>query len=230
MCKIVPQHRGKLLTLFCGLLMLGIPVLIMNLLLILDVTQVSYDVQVESVLQSCELTTAENVTFNMKAKNYTDLTTDEEVEKLTATGCWNVIQHYSFDVEIQKFREEERDYPIAFSILAHQNAQQLMILLSQIFAPQNVYCIHLDAKSPSSMFNALKNVQGCFPNVHLSSKREVVVYASFSRLQADINCMNDLLRTSVPWRHLINLSGQVSIQLLLFLRKNHSIFKIFKLK
>jgi len=53
-------------------------------------------------------------------------------------------------------------------------------------------------------------ITGCFSNIFLANKSEDVIYASFSRLQADINCMDDLLNSSVGWKHLINLCGQVS--------------------
>ena len=143
--------------------------------------------------------------------SYTDTTTDYEVMRITnERDCRYIIRYYSFEVDSANFTIEERNYSIAYSILAHQNMQQLMLLLSQIYAPHNVYCIHLDAKSPLTMLRTLERVQDCFPNIHLASKRERVVYASFSRLQADINCMHDLLQSPVLWIHLVNLSGQVS--------------------
>ncbi len=49
----------------------------------------------------------------------------------------------------------------------------------------------------------------CFDNVFIASKLETVVYAGISRLQADINCMTDLLGKNVKWKYLINLVGQV---------------------
>ena len=143
-------------------------------------------------------------------KKFIDITEDNEVERITSSGCWNIINYYSFDVAASQFTKEEKDYPIAYSIVAHKNAQQLILLLSQIYTPHNLYCIHLDTKAPVKMYKALEHVQDCFPNIRLTLKREYVVYASFSRLQADINCMMDLLRASIPWKHLINLSGQVS--------------------
>ncbi|XP_076813405.1 beta-1,3-galactosyl-O-glycosyl-glycoprotein beta-1,6-N-acetylglucosaminyltransferase-like [Clavelina lepadiformis] len=113
-------------------------------------------------------------------------------------------------MDFKHITKEERDFPIAYSILAHQNAHQLMLLLSAIYAPHNVYCIHIDLKS-TSMFEAVKETASCFSNVFLATKREDVVYAGFSRLQADINCMEDLVNVPVGlnnWTYLINLCGQ----------------------
>ncbi|XP_076811789.1 N-acetyllactosaminide beta-1,6-N-acetylglucosaminyl-transferase-like [Clavelina lepadiformis] len=147
-----------------------------------------------------------NVTF---PKIY-DITSDDDVKNLSSKGCNHVIDKYDFEMDFKHITKEERHFPIAYSILAHQNAHQLMLLLSAIYAPQNVYCIHIDLKS-TSMFEAVKETASCFSNVFLATKREDVVYAGFSRLQADINCMEDLVNIPVGlnnWTYLINLCGQ----------------------
>ncbi|NXS41321.1 GCNT7 acetylglucosaminyltransferase, partial [Balaeniceps rex] len=51
-------------------------------------------------------------------------------------------------------------------------------------------------------------IVNCFENIFISSKRESVVYAGFSRLQADINCMRDLVHSKIQWNYVINLCGQ----------------------
>ena len=170
-----------------------------------------YDSTAALDLQKCEIIINENLYIELKnLTKYKDPTNDYQVEKITNHDCKYIIHYYSFEVEPTLFTEEERNYPIAYSILVHHNAQQLMFLLSQIYAPHNVYCVHLDAKAPLTILKTLKRVEKCFPNIRISSKREYVVYASYSRLQADINCMQDLLNSSVSWSYLINLSGQVS--------------------
>jgi len=47
----------------------------------------------------------------------------------------------------------------------------------------------------------------CFNNVFISSRAERIVYAGFSRLQADINCMKDLVEHKTRWTYLINLAA-----------------------
>ncbi|XP_076814964.1 N-acetyllactosaminide beta-1,6-N-acetylglucosaminyl-transferase-like [Clavelina lepadiformis] len=148
--------------------------------------------------------------LNMTNKKTSDFTSDYDVKSLASKGCNHVIDKYDFEMDFKHITKEERDFPIAYSILAHQNAHQLMLLLSAIYAPQNVYCIHIDLKS-TSMFEAVKEIASCFANVFLATKREDVVYAGFSRLQADINCMKDLVNIPVAttnWIYLINLCGQ----------------------
>lgn len=103
---------------------------------------------------------------------------------------------------------EEEDYPIAFILTVHKELELMIRLLRAIYTPQNVYCIHVDAKASPQYRAAIKQLVGCFPNAFLSSHSEIVAYAGFSRLQADIDCMKDLVRSPVPWRKVINLCGQ----------------------
>ena len=44
--------------------------------------------------------------------------------------------------------EEEREFPLAFSILFHKDLEQVENLLRIIYRPQNWYCLHLDADAP----------------------------------------------------------------------------------
>ena len=87
--------------------------------------------------------------------------------------------------------QNEADFPIAYNILTHKDVHQIEFLLRAIYRPQNVYCIHIDAKQPISFQSGLRAIAACFENVYIASKLESVVYAGFTRLQADINCMQD---------------------------------------
>ncbi|XP_072270318.1 beta-1,3-galactosyl-O-glycosyl-glycoprotein beta-1,6-N-acetylglucosaminyltransferase 7-like [Pyxicephalus adspersus] len=104
--------------------------------------------------------------------------------------------------------KEEAAYPLAFILTIHKNLEMFFKLLAAIYAPQNIYCIHIDQKSPKAFYQAVQFVADCFPNIFISTKQETVVYAGISRLQADLNCMEDLMRSTAPWNHVINLCGQ----------------------
>ncbi len=110
---------------------------------------------------------------------------------------------------LQPVSQEEAEFPIAFNIIMHKDASQVEKLLRAIYRPQNVYCLHVDTKAEAATIATVRALAGCFPNVFVASKLESVVYAGISRLQADINCMKDLVKTPRPWRYLINLAGQV---------------------
>ncbi|XP_056137398.1 beta-1,3-galactosyl-O-glycosyl-glycoprotein beta-1,6-N-acetylglucosaminyltransferase 3 [Lampris incognitus] len=102
---------------------------------------------------------------------------------------------------------EERDFPIAYSMVIHDKIEMFERLLRAIYNPQNVYCVHVDRKSPEDFLRAVKGIVSCLPNVFLASRLESVVYASWSRVQADLNCMQDLLKSPVQWRYLLNTCG-----------------------
>ncbi|KAK3608207.1 hypothetical protein CHS0354_039223 [Potamilus streckersoni] len=104
--------------------------------------------------------------------------------------------------------EDEEQFPIAYSILMYQEVEQMERLLKAIYRLQNIYCIHVDLSSPKEVHNAVNAITGCFDNVFVVSKKETVIYAGFTRLQADINCMADLLQTNVEWKYFINLPSQ----------------------
>ncbi|XP_073322849.1 beta-1,3-galactosyl-O-glycosyl-glycoprotein beta-1,6-N-acetylglucosaminyltransferase-like [Pagrus major] len=104
--------------------------------------------------------------------------------------------------------QEEEDFPLAYSIVVHHKVQNFERLLRAIYAPQNIYCVHVDKKSDISVFSAIMAITSCFPNVFMVSKSVSVVYAAWPRVQADLNCMADLYNASTTWKYFINLCGQ----------------------
>ncbi|XP_027128792.1 beta-1,3-galactosyl-O-glycosyl-glycoprotein beta-1,6-N-acetylglucosaminyltransferase 3-like [Larimichthys crocea] len=103
--------------------------------------------------------------------------------------------------------EEEKDFPIAYSMVIHEKIEMFERLLRAIYAPQNIYCVHVDRKSSETFRIAVGAIISCFPNVFIASRLESVVYASWSRVQADLNCMEDLLSSHIQWRYLLNTCG-----------------------
>ncbi|XP_017286693.1 beta-1,3-galactosyl-O-glycosyl-glycoprotein beta-1,6-N-acetylglucosaminyltransferase 4 [Kryptolebias marmoratus] len=104
--------------------------------------------------------------------------------------------------------EEERDFPLAYSLVVHKSAWMVERLIRAIYSPNNIYCIHYDQKSSAQFISAMESLSHCLPNVFIASKREAVFYASISRLKADLNCLSDLIRSEVKWRYVVNLCGQ----------------------
>nr|XP_040024802.1 beta-1,3-galactosyl-O-glycosyl-glycoprotein beta-1,6-N-acetylglucosaminyltransferase 3-like [Gasterosteus aculeatus aculeatus] len=60
---------------------------------------------------------------------------------------------------------------------------------------------------PKGFQKAVEAIISCFPNVFVASRLESVVYASWSRVQADLNCMKDLLNSRIQWKYLLNTCG-----------------------
>ncbi|XP_072020594.1 N-acetyllactosaminide beta-1,6-N-acetylglucosaminyl-transferase-like [Amphiura filiformis] len=131
--------------------------------------------------------------------------TDEEIEKwMDDCREFTGKRHY-LETPLS---DEEEEYPVAFIITTHKEVVQVERLLRSIYQPQNIYCIHPDAKSPAAYQRAIRKLASCFDNVFIASKVEKVEYYGFTRLLADINCMADLVQHHVKWKYVINLCGQ----------------------
>lgn len=102
---------------------------------------------------------------------------------------------------------EEAEFPIAFSILAYKDPQQVERLLRAIYAPQNFYCIHVDAKASAETIGAVRALVGCFENVFMASRLENVRWGHISIVLAEMHCIEDLMK--YRWKYFINLSGQM---------------------
>ncbi|XP_043540512.1 beta-1,3-galactosyl-O-glycosyl-glycoprotein beta-1,6-N-acetylglucosaminyltransferase 3-like, partial [Chiloscyllium plagiosum] len=103
---------------------------------------------------------------------------------------------------------EEELYPVAYSMVIHDGIEMFERLLRSIYAPQNLYCVHVDRKSPGQYQAAVRAIAACFPNVFVAARLESVTYATWARVQADLNCMRELLEKPVPWRYFLNVCGQ----------------------
>ncbi|KAL7836721.1 hypothetical protein AOLI_G00280050 [Acnodon oligacanthus] len=104
--------------------------------------------------------------------------------------------------------DEEQNFPLAYSLVVHKNIPMVERIIRAIYAPHNIYCIHYDQKSSKSFIAAVTNLAKCFPNIIIASKLESVQYAHVTRLNADLNCLSDLMSSEVKWKYAINLCGQ----------------------
>ncbi|XP_036303558.1 N-acetyllactosaminide beta-1,6-N-acetylglucosaminyl-transferase isoform X6 [Pipistrellus kuhlii] len=103
---------------------------------------------------------------------------------------------------------EEVAFPLAYVMVIHKDFGTFERLFRAIYMPQNVYCVHVDEKATAEFKKSARQLLSCFPNAFIASKTESVVYAGMSRLQADLNCLRDLVASSVPWKYAINTCGQ----------------------
>ncbi|TFK09186.1 TNF receptor-associated factor 1 [Platysternon megacephalum] len=102
----------------------------------------------------------------------------------------------------------EAAFPLAYIITLHKEFDTFERLFRAIYMPQNVYCVHVDEKATAQFKEDVETLLNCFPNAFLASKNEPVIYAGISRLQADLNCMKDLMESGVRWKYLLNTCGQ----------------------
>ncbi|XP_048022662.1 beta-1,3-galactosyl-O-glycosyl-glycoprotein beta-1,6-N-acetylglucosaminyltransferase 4-like [Megalobrama amblycephala] len=139
-----------------------------------------------------------------KQKSYVGAT-DQTIVNATSDCDWFVVTQGYDGIQGTEF---EREFPLAYSLVVHQDAAVVERLLRAIYMPHNIYCIHYDLKSSADFISAIKGLARCIPNVFIASKLERVQYAGISRLRADLNCLSDLLDSEVKWKYVINLCGQ----------------------
>ena len=103
---------------------------------------------------------------------------------------------------------EEAEFPLAFSIVMFHDVEQFERLLRAIYRPQNYYCIHVDKKSNAKVHEAVKSIVRCFDNVFIAPTLFNMDWGTFSILQSELTCMEELLRRYKKWKYFINLTGQ----------------------
>ncbi|CAG5122438.1 unnamed protein product [Candidula unifasciata] len=119
--------------------------------------------------------------------------------------------------------DEEDQFSIAYSMIVYKDTEMVERLLRAIYRPQNLYCIHVDQKASNSSFNAISAIAKCFPNVLMASRRSSVYWGTFTVLEPELTCMEDLWKYP-KWKYLISLTGQEFP-----LRTNHELVKILTL-
>ena len=93
-------------------------------------------------------------------------------------------------------------------LVVYKGADLLEKLLQAIYMPHNVYCIHVDKKVWKTFGLLVRQMTKCLENVFLVKKPVDVIWGHVSVLQSQVNCMEDLLGSSVKWKYAITLVGQ----------------------
>uniref|UniRef100_A0A183A3A7 Protein xylosyltransferase n=1 Tax=Echinostoma caproni TaxID=27848 RepID=A0A183A3A7_9TREM len=58
-------------------------------------------------------------------------------------------------------RPEEREFPLAFSLIVYTDADRVLRLFRAIYRPHNYYCIHIDRKSKPEFVNVTERLKQC---------------------------------------------------------------------
>ena len=140
-----------------------------------------------------------------------------QVVKWRATKPWEMFA-LKFKWSCDYIREEflnnfyvskvEQDFPIAYIFVVYTNAGQVIRLLKSIYRPQNMYCIHPDVKQGEKFADFFRTISKCLDNVFVVSRPLSVHYAHHSIMDAQLNCMVDLMRYPNRWKYVINLCGR----------------------
>ncbi|XP_069115349.1 beta-1,3-galactosyl-O-glycosyl-glycoprotein beta-1,6-N-acetylglucosaminyltransferase-like [Argopecten irradians] len=118
--------------------------------------------------------------------------------------------------------EEEKNFPIAYSLVVFKELEQTERLLRAIYRPQNFYCIHIDSKSADDFRDTLTSIADCFDNVFITNTSVDVQWGTFTIVEPEIICMKELWKYK-SWKYFINLTGQEFP-----LRSNAELVKILK--
>jgi len=150
------------------------------------------------------------------------MTANDYVELATADcDCFRSRLGYFTAADIT---DEERAFPIAFSLLTYENLEQTERLLRLVYRPHNLYCIHVDRKSEPEMHRGVAALAACLPNVLVARPTVNVTWGEITVVQAELLCMGYLLANSeVRWKYFINLVARD-----LPLRTNEELVKILK--
>lgn len=73
------------------------------------------------------------------------------------------------------------EFGLAFTIKIYTNPEQAEQLLRTIYRSNNVYCIYVDKKAETNVYNFMKKLGNCFENVFVVDKRINIVYSSINR-------------------------------------------------
>ena len=106
--------------------------------------------------------------------------------------------------------DEERSFPLAFSINIHSDPQQIVRFLKYIYRSHNVYCIHYDQKSNNEVKKVINTLAKCLRNVIIPEKTVNVVYGCYPILDAQLSCMSALLKLqrTFRWKYVTTLCGK----------------------
>ena len=131
---------------------------------------------------------------------------DQDIRKdFSERNCSTLLKD---TFRVRNATAEEKKFPIAYTIQIYKGAALLQRLLPAIYMSHNVYCIHIDRKSSEMFRRAVIKMTKCLPNVFVTRRVVNVIYYHISLLQAQLNCMQDLLQSKTQWKYLINLVGQ----------------------
>ena len=132
--------------------------------------------------------------------------TDQDIlDTYSSRQCHDILRH---DFPHPTATSIEIEFPIAYGILVYKGGPLLEQLLKAIYMPHNAYCLHVDVKASETFERAVKSMTRCLSNVFITKETVDVIWAHISIIQAQLNCMEDLLESSIKWKYFINLVGQ----------------------
>uniref|UniRef100_A0A1I7T4P0 Core-2/I-Branching enzyme n=1 Tax=Caenorhabditis tropicalis TaxID=1561998 RepID=A0A1I7T4P0_9PELO len=102
--------------------------------------------------------------------------------------------------------EEEKEFPLAYGMLIHDNFIQLTLLLSAIYQPQNQFCLAVDGNSTKEFVEQVALLASCYPNIHYFIT-DKIKWCGYEILTSVFQCVDYLSRLPSDWKYFQYLSG-----------------------
>ncbi|VDK77297.1 unnamed protein product [Onchocerca ochengi] len=132
------------------------------------------------------------------------VTVNENSDEHLDTSCDAIRQRAFYPAT--SFSNDEENFPIAFVRIVYKDFHLQELLLNLMYAPQNLYCYALDAKSTSLFHAQMSNLSKCFPNVLLTQREYEVDSAGHNTSRSFLECLR-IIRSLPGWKYAILLQN-----------------------
>ena len=96
---------------------------------------------------------------------------------------------------------------LAYSISGYRQPNQFAWLMSAIRHPDDLFVIHVDARTPEPVFAAMRTIAGAAPNV-VFIDRQPITWMGISLVEAELRAIRAALSAEPGFDYLISLSMQ----------------------
>jgi hypothetical protein len=96
---------------------------------------------------------------------------------------------------------------IAYFLLVHRFPEQFKRMFKAIYAPGNIYLVHIDKNSGEAIAKDIAIFLSPYQGVEILPAR-AVLWGGYSLVEAELRGMKRLLEMDAEWTYFINLSGQ----------------------
>ncbi|KAF8368341.1 gly-16 [Pristionchus pacificus] len=114
---------------------------------------------------------------------------------MNSTDRCNIYRE-EFGFEKSQSSEEERQFPLAFAVLAHNRLEQLLLMLSSVYETHNSFCLSIPSNSDQSFIHLVHGLADCFPNMHILQSGPIS-WGSYAIMRVTYDCMELLYLSGV---------------------------------
>ena len=133
-------------------------------------------------------------------------TQSEEEWRESLSDCESVVRDFSNNFYNSP---RELEFPLVYILVVYTNPRQMVRLIKTLWRPQNLFCIHPDAKQSNEFIGVFRQLAKCLDNVFLPRKLEKVYYQHHTIMDSQMNCYEDLMTFPARrWKYVINLCGR----------------------